>query len=259
MHTQKTRRKKKVRGARLERNPSSGFTRPPPARQHTPSSTRQRGHNASSCNISGRREAVTAACSLSPTGNPKPHKPSAMRRLADATLSFIGDVAIGVGVFLPRVASVARGRVGHARRLVGLPSLARLRAVERTATAQLARQSTGQRANVTLAKEEERRQEEQQEMAAYESETIDGVASRAGSRAAGSAAGSAAGGVARSSAAAKKPPAAPTKPPTPQATQPPSEPGPDDCCGNDCPRCVWDVYFDRLEKYEAERGSPPAT
>ncbi|ORC92362.1 putative oxidoreductase [Trypanosoma theileri] len=30
----------------------------------------------------------------------------------------------------------------------------------------------------------------------------------------------------------------------------PREPAPSECCGSGCARCVWDVYFDDLEKYE---------
>ncbi|KAH9589227.1 Oxidoreductase-like [Trypanosoma melophagium] len=30
----------------------------------------------------------------------------------------------------------------------------------------------------------------------------------------------------------------------------PREPAPSECCGSGCARCVWDVYFDNLEKYE---------
>lgn len=30
----------------------------------------------------------------------------------------------------------------------------------------------------------------------------------------------------------------------------PREPAPSDCCGSGCSRCVWDVYFDDLAKYE---------
>nr|CCC52502.1 putative oxidoreductase-protein [Trypanosoma vivax Y486] len=29
----------------------------------------------------------------------------------------------------------------------------------------------------------------------------------------------------------------------------PREPGPDECCGSGCTRCVWDVYFDQVMKY----------
>ncbi|PRP81039.1 putative NADPH--cytochrome P450 [Planoprotostelium fungivorum] len=30
----------------------------------------------------------------------------------------------------------------------------------------------------------------------------------------------------------------------------PVEPDPDSCCGNGCASCVWDVYYDKLERYE---------
>jgi len=33
----------------------------------------------------------------------------------------------------------------------------------------------------------------------------------------------------------------------------PREPGPDECCGNGCTPCVIDLYYDRLEKYEAKK------
>lgn len=35
----------------------------------------------------------------------------------------------------------------------------------------------------------------------------------------------------------------------------PREPGPGECCGNGCSRCVWDVYFDKLAEYEAQVSS----
>ncbi|KAF5223779.1 hypothetical protein ECC02_003234 [Trypanosoma cruzi] len=35
-----------------------------------------------------------------------------------------------------------------------------------------------------------------------------------------------------------------------RAPKRPREPGPSDCCGSGCSRCVWDVYFDDLAKYE---------
>lgn len=31
----------------------------------------------------------------------------------------------------------------------------------------------------------------------------------------------------------------------------PQEPLPEACCGSGCERCVWDVYYEALEKYEA--------
>ena len=33
----------------------------------------------------------------------------------------------------------------------------------------------------------------------------------------------------------------------------PEEPGPEDCCGSGCVRCVWDVYDEQLEKYEDKK------
>lgn len=35
----------------------------------------------------------------------------------------------------------------------------------------------------------------------------------------------------------------------------PREPGPGECCGNGCSRCVWDVYYDKLAEYEAQVSS----
>eukprot|EP00796_Vickermania_ingenoplastis_P012345 gene12345-8473_t len=32
----------------------------------------------------------------------------------------------------------------------------------------------------------------------------------------------------------------------------PREPGQGECCGNGCPRCVWDVYYDQLQAYELQ-------
>ncbi|MFC5437847.1 oxidoreductase-like domain-containing protein [Rhodanobacter umsongensis] len=32
----------------------------------------------------------------------------------------------------------------------------------------------------------------------------------------------------------------------------PSEPGAADCCGEGCVRCVYDLYQDALERYQAE-------
>jgi hypothetical protein len=34
----------------------------------------------------------------------------------------------------------------------------------------------------------------------------------------------------------------------------PREPGPSECCGSGCARCVWDVYFDEYAKWEARRA-----
>ena len=33
--------------------------------------------------------------------------------------------------------------------------------------------------------------------------------------------------------------------------QPPREPLPEDCCGGGCVPCVYDRYYDALERYEA--------
>jgi len=33
--------------------------------------------------------------------------------------------------------------------------------------------------------------------------------------------------------------------------QPPPEPDPEDCCGEGCVRCVYDVYDEALERYRA--------
>lgn len=30
----------------------------------------------------------------------------------------------------------------------------------------------------------------------------------------------------------------------------PREPTEDDCCGNGCSPCVWDTFYERLDKYE---------
>lgn len=35
----------------------------------------------------------------------------------------------------------------------------------------------------------------------------------------------------------------------------PREPGPSECCGSGCSRCVWDVYFDALSEWESRRVS----
>ena len=32
--------------------------------------------------------------------------------------------------------------------------------------------------------------------------------------------------------------------------EPPREPQPEECCGSGCVPCVYDVYWDRLERYE---------
>lgn len=44
------------------------------------------------------------------------------------------------------------------------------------------------------------------------------------------------------------PPAEPHDP----APVPPVEPDPADCCGEGCPRCVYDVYDEAMERYQAE-------
>ena len=36
-------------------------------------------------------------------------------------------------------------------------------------------------------------------------------------------------------------------------TKPPKEPEPHECCGDDCPNCVWTTYFEELEKYNKEK------
>jgi hypothetical protein len=33
---------------------------------------------------------------------------------------------------------------------------------------------------------------------------------------------------------------------------PPERPEPDECCNGGCERCIFDVYADALERYEAE-------
>lgn len=33
---------------------------------------------------------------------------------------------------------------------------------------------------------------------------------------------------------------------------PPGRPEPDECCNGGCERCIFDVYADALERYEAE-------
>ncbi|CUF65337.1 oxidoreductase, putative [Bodo saltans] len=35
----------------------------------------------------------------------------------------------------------------------------------------------------------------------------------------------------------------------------PREPGPSECCGSGCARCVWDVYFDEYSKWETRKAS----
>ena len=32
----------------------------------------------------------------------------------------------------------------------------------------------------------------------------------------------------------------------------PDEPEPDECCGSGCVRCVYDIYYERLEQYEEQ-------
>ena len=32
--------------------------------------------------------------------------------------------------------------------------------------------------------------------------------------------------------------------------EPPREPQPEECCGSGCVPCVYDVYWDKLERYE---------
>ena len=33
----------------------------------------------------------------------------------------------------------------------------------------------------------------------------------------------------------------------------PEEPEPDDCCGSGCTPCVFDTYYDQLERYEEKK------
>jgi Oxidoreductase-like protein, N-terminal len=40
-------------------------------------------------------------------------------------------------------------------------------------------------------------------------------------------------------------------PPADPAPVPPEKPDPGDCCGGGCVRCVYDVYEDALERYQA--------
>ncbi|CAN6167758.1 unnamed protein product [Urochloa humidicola] len=52
---------------------------------------------------------------------------------------------------------------------------------------------------------------------------------------------------------ATKPDAAPSPSPAPAPLplplpEPPEKPLPGDCCGSGCVRCVWDIYFDELDK-----------
>ncbi|KAF4673031.1 hypothetical protein FOL46_007971 [Perkinsus olseni] len=35
---------------------------------------------------------------------------------------------------------------------------------------------------------------------------------------------------------------------------PPEPPGPDDCCGSGCCPCIWDTYYDIVERWEATYG-----
>ena len=35
--------------------------------------------------------------------------------------------------------------------------------------------------------------------------------------------------------------------------QPPQEPQEGDCCGSGCVRCVWDIYYEKLERYNEQR------
>jgi hypothetical protein len=36
---------------------------------------------------------------------------------------------------------------------------------------------------------------------------------------------------------------------------PPEKPLPGDCCGSGCVRCVWDVYYEELEVYNAKKAA----
>jgi len=39
---------------------------------------------------------------------------------------------------------------------------------------------------------------------------------------------------------------------------PPIKPLPGDCCGNGCSPCVWDIYYEELERFEAEKAKRQA-
>mmetsp|Transcript_23040 Transcript_23040/g.50521 ORF Transcript_23040/g.50521 Transcript_23040/m.50521 type:complete len:101 (-) Transcript_23040:122-424(-) len=49
------------------------------------------------------------------------------------------------------------------------------------------------------------------------------------------------------------PPPVPHEKPCPRSAVkppiPPREPAPEACCGQGCPRCVWDVFEDKKERY----------
>lgn len=42
----------------------------------------------------------------------------------------------------------------------------------------------------------------------------------------------------------------PAAPPLPNAGAPPTEPAPEECCGNDCRDCVWTEYWAALTAYQ---------
>lgn len=45
----------------------------------------------------------------------------------------------------------------------------------------------------------------------------------------------------------------------PRGLRRPREPRPGECCGSGCARCVWDVYYDALSQYEAQKGAGDST
>jgi len=45
--------------------------------------------------------------------------------------------------------------------------------------------------------------------------------------------------------------------PESQAPHPPEKPSPDECCGSGCVPCVFDYYYDALDKWQLEYGSEP--
>ncbi|KAF4665097.1 hypothetical protein FOL47_004796 [Perkinsus chesapeaki] len=42
--------------------------------------------------------------------------------------------------------------------------------------------------------------------------------------------------------------------PSPMPPPPPEAPGPDDCCGSGCCPCIWDTYYDKVERWEVDNG-----